>query len=233
MVMQALLIIPFELAWIPFMLSVAKRDDAKQIYSSVLTYFLLIGVFIALALSVLSREVIAIMATPPFHDAYKVVPLIAFSYLLFGCYLILQAGIYIEGKTKYVPLIVGAGAVLNLGLNYLLIPSYGMMGAATATLLSYLLLPVAMLFVAGKYYPIRYEFDRIIKIVLAAVPIYVGCMFVSTGSLLIEGLIKLIILATYPALLYVLRLPKPQELEKIKQLFHQAPRYIAVKLGRG
>ena len=126
-----------------------------KIYANV-TYFRS-KYFVALSIC-LSREILIIMTTPSFYDAYKVIPLIALSYVLYGCYHILSVGFNLKKKTKYVPFIVGTGALTNIGLNLLLIPNYGMMGAGVVTVISYLLLPLA-LFGITKYYPINYEWS--------------------------------------------------------------------------
>jgi O-antigen/teichoic acid export membrane protein len=229
MVIYALVVSPFALAWGPFLWSVAKEKNAKEIYSSVLTYFVLIGMFIALVLSVLSREVLMIVATPPFYSAYEVVPLIALSYVLFGCFSILAVGILLQKKTKHVPLITGAGAVMNLGLNYLLIPRYGMMGAAVATVISYLLLPIGSYFVSRRYYPIKYEWGRVAKIFIAAALVFVGSLFIKNDSTIIAGLFKLLSLLGFPLLLFAFRFFKPEEIQKTKEIFRAAPGYVKRK----
>ncbi len=218
MILQTILVAPFAIAWVPFMLDVAKRDDAKRIFSSVLTYFALIGMFIVLGLSVLSEQAIAIMTTPAFHGSHTIIPLIAVSYLLFGFYIVIEGSAHLEKKTKYVPLIIGTGAVLNLALNYLLIPSYGMMGAAVATLISYSILPVGMFFVARRYYPVQYEFGRVAKIFLAAVLVYAGIYFIHNDSMLLEGILKAVSLLAFPGLLFVFKFFTPQELQKGREL---------------
>lgn len=233
MVVNALVVSPFALAWGPFFWSIAKEKNAKEIYSSVLTYFVLISMFIALALSVLSREVLMIMATPPFYSAYKVVPLIALSYILLGCFSILFVGTGLQKKTKYAPVITGIGAVVNLGLNYLLIPSYGMMGAAVATLISYLLLPVGAYFVSNRYYPIKYEWGRVAKIFLAAGLVYAGCLFIRTDLAIVTGLLKAVTLLGYPLLLFAFRFFKPEEIQKSKEILRAAPGYIKSRLVKG
>jgi len=103
------------------MFSIAKESNTREIYSRVLTYFVLVAMFVVLALSALSKELVAVMSTPAFHDAYKVVHLIALSYTFYGCYYVLAVGINLEGKTKYVALVAMGAALLNLGLNYWLI----------------------------------------------------------------------------------------------------------------
>lgn len=230
MVINALVTAPFAAAWGPFFWSVAKEKNNKEIYSSVLTYFVLIGMFIALGLSVLSKEVLTIMATPPFYGAYKVVPLIALSYILLGCFSILFVGAGLEKKTKYAPLITGVGAIVNLGLNYLLIPSYGMMGAAIATVISYLLLPIGSYFISKRYYPIKYEWGRVVKIFIAAALVYAGSIFIINDSAIIAGVLKLLILLGFPVLLYLFKFFKPEEIQKAKSVFKIARGFIRVKL---
>jgi len=212
------------------MFSTAKEENARETYSRVLTYFLLVAMFVALALSTLSLEVIAVMSTPPFYDAYKVVPLIALSYVLYGCYFVLSVGIALEGKTKYAALIVVSAAILNLGLNYLLIPSYGMMGAAVATAICYAMLPIGMFFASRRYYPIQYEYARIAKILLACGIIYTGSIYIVNESAIVEGLLRIAALFTYPILLYFFGFYKAEEIEKGRELPGAAYRYVRLKL---
>ncbi|MGB6874136.1 MAG: flippase [Dehalococcoidia bacterium] len=232
MVIQGLIVRPFILAWGPFFWSVTRERNAKEIYSSVLTYFVLVGMAVALVLSVLSKEVLVIMATPPFHGAYKVIPLIAVSYVSYGCYQILAPGILLEKKTKYLALIVVVGAAVNLGLNYLLIPSYGMMGAAVATVISYLLLPVGSYFVSKRYYPIKYEWGRVAKILVAAGLVYVGSLFITADSAIVAGLLKAVTLLGFPLLLFAFRFFKPEEIQKAKEIFRAVPGYVKLRWAK-
>jgi len=231
MVVQVLIVAPFILAWAPFLWSTAKAKNAKEIYSSVLTYFVVAAMVVALVLSVLSKEVLEVMAAPTFYGAYKVIPLIAVSYVLYGCYQILAIGITLEKKTKYLALIVGVGAVVNLGLNYLLIPSYGMMGAAVATVISYVLLPIGSYFVSKRYYPIKYEWSRVAKIFLAAALVYAGSLFIRDDSAIIAGLLKLLGLLGFPLLLFAFRFFKPEEIQKAKEIFRAVPGYAKLRLA--
>lgn len=230
-VISILVVTPLTRAWGPFFWSIAKEKNNKEIYSVVLTYFILIGTSIALGLSVLSEEVLIIMATPPFYSAYKIVPLIALSYILYGCFTILAVGIALKKKTKYMPLIVGTGAIVNLGLNYLLIPSYGMMGAAVATVISYLLLPIGSYFVSRRFYPIEYEWGRVGKIFIAAVLVYAGSLFISTNSAIITVLFKLASLLGFPILLFAFKFFKSEEIQKGKELSKIVLKYIRSKFG--
>ncbi len=229
-VLHGLILGPFQLAWMPFLFSISKERNAREIYAAVLTYFTVAAMFVALALSILSKEVLMVMATPAFYGAYRVVPLIALSYLFYGCFSCVSAGMYLEKKTKYIPYIIGAAAALNLGLNYLLIPTYGMMGAAIATVSSYALLLVVALFVSRRFYPISYEWSRIGRIFLAAGLVYLGSMFITNDSPIIAGVLKALTLLGFPALLFAFRFFKPEEITRAKELLKMAPGYIKMRI---
>ena len=173
------------------------------------------------------------MSTPPFFDAYRVIPLIALSYLFYGCYFNLNIGFVLQKKTKYDSFIIGAGAALNLGLNYLLIPTYGMMGAAVATVISYSLLPVGAYFVSRRYYPIAYEWSRLGKISIAAAIVYCGSFFIVCDSAVIAGIFKLLSLLGFPFLLFAFKFFRPEEIQKIRELSGTAWRHIKQGLTGG
>jgi len=92
------------------------------------------------------------------------VPIILFGYLFNGLYVVFTAGIYIEEKSIYVPIITGVGALVNVVVNLLLIPSLGIIGAALATLASYVVIAFGLYIVTQKFYKIEYENVRMITI---------------------------------------------------------------------
>lgn len=236
LVVNALVVGPFITAWSPFAFAVWKEKNAKQIYSRVFTYFFLVTMFIALVLSCLSNEVLGLMATPAFHGAYKVIPLIALSYVIYGSYEVLSVGIGLMAKTKYSALIVAIAAIVNLGLNYLLIPDFGMMGAAGATLASYLLLAISSYLVSRRFYTVDYDWGRVAKIFFAAAIVFSGSFFISdtygvVHSYVIVGVFKLLALLTFPVLLYFFGFYQPEEIKKAKEIIKAAPGYVKRRLG--
>jgi O-antigen/teichoic acid export membrane protein len=230
LVINVLVVSPLGLAFSPFMFSIAKEKNANEVYSRVFTYFTVVAMLTTLALSVLSKEVLTIMTTPAFHDAYKVIPLIALSYALFGGYTILTVGISLQGKTGPIAAFVLCAAALNCGLNYLLIPHHGMMGAAAATLISYAALTVSSSLLSQWYYPIKYDWGRIIKILLAAAIIYAGSLYIPFQSGVVTGVYKLLTLLAFPIILYLFRFFQPEEIQKAKEIVRAAPGYLKRRL---
>jgi hypothetical protein len=103
------------------------------------------------------------------------------------------------------------------------------MGAAVATVISYLLLPIGSYFVSSRYYPIKYEWGRVAKIFIAAGLVYVGSLFIKYDSAIIAGLFKLLSLLGFPLLLFAFRFFKPEEIQKTKEIFRAVPGYVKRK----
>ena len=75
-----------------------------------------------------------------------------------------MAGIYIEKKTKYLPFITGTGAIINIGLNFLLIPILGLYGAAIAAFCSYLSMAIYIYIISQKFYPVNYDIKKVLAL---------------------------------------------------------------------
>ena len=88
-------------------------------------------------------------------EAVKIMPIIAFAGVLNGMIsYYAQRAFMLSGKTKMFVWAMVPPVVLNIALNILLIPIYGLMGAVYATFASYLLGLILALAVGRKYYPL-------------------------------------------------------------------------------
>jgi O-antigen/teichoic acid export membrane protein len=157
----------FQYAWQPFFMQESKNDQAKKIFSKVLTYFTLAGSIILIVLTLFIDNIIRFeifgktLIGPLYWSGVGIVPVILLAYLFNGLYVVFTAGIYIKEKSIYVPVITGIGAVVNLLVNFILIPVMGIMGAAVATFASYFVMSVGLYLVTQKFYKIEYEKRKI------------------------------------------------------------------------
>ena len=176
----------FNMAWAPYCYSIAGQPDAKAVYARVLTYAVTLFTLVGLGLSLFARQALSLLAPPSYYGAVSVVPLIVLAYLFFEMNYLISFGLDLTGKTKYYPFIMGAGAVFNLFLNFILIPPFGMMGAAVATVLSYALLPIIEYFIVRRLYPVPYEWRRLLKLALVSVGVYLTSVVLKTGQLWVD-----------------------------------------------
>ena len=219
LLVQVLVVTPFSLSWGPVMWSVAEKPFAKQFYSKVMTYFTTVALYMALIVSMLSPELIRLMSQrQSYWRAWQVVPLITLSYVLYGMYSQLSIGINLKKKTQYLPFLLWAAAGLNLLLNFLLIPRWGMMGAAVATLVSYFVLAVLVYFVSQRLYAFRYEWNRLLKLSLFFLLCYGASFLIPPASIWVTIGIKLALLLIFPLALLGSRFFTPEELTRGKEL---------------
>jgi len=210
-ILMMLIVSMFEFAWRPFFLNNAKDPNAKQIFSKVLTLFIIFTSFVFLIASIFIEDIVKLklpfntyLIGKPYWDGLSIVPVILFAYLLYGIYINLMAGIYIEKKTKYLPMITGAGAIANIVFNFILIPKFSYMGAAIATLISYLIMMLGIYFVSQKFYKINYEYKKIGFIFLSLA--IVTCLyFFCANSFQLFWYFKFLFLVLYIILISVFK----------------------------
>lgn len=146
-------------AWTPIFYDTAKnRTDAPEVISRVWSIYVVGLVAISSVLILLSREIVTVVADPAYHEAYRVVPIVASAYVLQGLYFMSVTQMFYIGRTGVLPLLTGSAGVVNLALNFLLIPVLGLMGAALATLGSFAVLAVLTHVVGQRSYRIPYSY---------------------------------------------------------------------------
>ena len=214
------LVQPFQLIWLPLVFEMWQKKDAKLFYERMLTYFSLFAFWIGLGVSLFSKEVIWIATKPAYHEAYAVVSWITLSSILYGGYYVVNIGIFLVDKTSYAMWIVGMAAVVNIVLNFLLIPSFGAMGAAIATALSYLALFIIAWQVNRRVLPLNYEWRRISKI-LVAFALLMACGEYPYENIYLGLALKFILVIAYWGLLLLFRFFQTNELAAIRTIGFQ------------
>lgn len=162
-ILQFVVIEPFILVWPSVFFPLAKERDAQVTFGRLTSVFFLFILFVGLFFILLSKPLIMIMAPEEFWDAQIVCIWLIPSVILYGLYHILNIGINIERLTKYTPAIIGIASLSNLLLNYLLIPAYGMSGAAVSTFISSAIMVVLAFYINNRIYPIAYQWGFLLK----------------------------------------------------------------------
>ncbi len=211
----------FMIAWTPIMLSLSQRymEKAPQIFGKIFTYFIFLSLLIFLFVSVYSVEIVKLFTSPSYYGASSIVPLISLSYLLYGVYIYMLSGLIITKNISVQPLILLGSAIANVILNIALIPKFGMMGSAYATISSYCIAAIATYCISQKYYPLPIETWRIAKICTSTALIYflsTSINFTNTGLCLAS---KTILMAAFFYALYVIRFYQPAEIDRLKFVF--------------
>ena len=233
MMLPALVMEPFGLIWGAAVFSIFRRDDAPRIYARVFTYLMFVAVLFTLGVSLLIRDVVIVVATPRFLSAHTVVPVVMAGLLCLAASQFFETGVHLMKRTVYRAIALVSAAISNVLLNLVLIPRFGMMGAAYATLLSFAIL-AALAYVFGqRLYSIPYEFGRVARIGVIALALYwVGTLF-SLDSVVASVGVRLVLVAMLPVLLWATGFLRPDELERARVAQRELRAAIRGRLTRG
>jgi O-antigen/teichoic acid export membrane protein len=156
-IMRLLFVVPFGAAWGGLLFQIARKPAAPLIYSKLMSYLVVGAVSMALVLSFFSPLLLRILATPQYSDSLSCVPLL----LLVQAAAVLQypssVGLYLGSATRWLPPIFGAGIFVSFLLNRLLVPKFGVLGAAWAWLGAWAAITLLMASIGQRHYPLRYE----------------------------------------------------------------------------
>jgi O-antigen/teichoic acid export membrane protein len=149
------------------------KERTEEFLSRVISFLLYILVPILFGFIALSKPLIVLLASEKYMESATIIPYILPGILLWGLSPLFAAGIYIQKKTQILFLVVMSGVILNGGLNVLLIPQFQLLGAALATLISFILLMGALVAVSNRYLRITIDKGIFVRTLLASVVMFV------------------------------------------------------------
>lgn len=154
-VFMLLMVQMYRMAWQPFFMRYSRDEDSAALFSRAFVYFNAFAAVAYLVVALFKEQIVAIdvpilnatLINSEYWLGLEIVPLLLLAYWFQGWYINFSSGIFIKEKTSVLYKITLLGAGITLAVNLVLIPYFGMMGAATATLASY----GVMAFVLGIY----------------------------------------------------------------------------------
>lgn len=216
-ILNMFMIMPLSLTLLPVAYKVYKQPGDKDYYRKIMTYATYLLVWGALALSIFSKEIIELFAgSGSYLPSYEVVPVILFAYVFSGMSMISSIGMYLTSKTTYIAIITIVSAAINIFLNYLFIPAYGIMGAAVNTLIAFLVLYFLSLKISNRHYKIGFETFRLILLFLASGVLLLLSFIIKVESFWISLIIKFLLVIIFPWTLFLTRFYQKNEIKTLK-----------------
>jgi O-antigen/teichoic acid export membrane protein len=213
-----LVISAFQTAWIPFANLIIDDGDAKRTYRAVLTYWSMVMAFGVVAITALSTPYIHLAMNPAWFGAAPVVPLLMSGSVLYGAYYILNIGVNRSKRTRLTPVVTGTAAAVNIGLNFWMIPKWGLIGAGWSTVIGYSVLVVLGWRNAQRSYPVSYDFKRVLRVVALAA-IFMTALVEVVPAVGWAGIsARVILVAIFPLALVAAGVVTPGERKRIASL---------------
>jgi len=190
-------------AWTPNYYELMNQENMDRGYHVRKAFgFWLTGIgLICLAGGLWSHEIISLLTPEKFHGSAKIVPIILISYVFEGLYFFAVNPIFYYRRTLILPFFTGSAAILNIGLNLLFAPRFGIYGAAYATLISYVVLAILVFLFSRRLFNPHYELIKIFFLIF----LLSSCLWpiFQQNSFIVE-IIKVAIVGMYLFLSFVL-----------------------------
>ena len=197
-----------------------KEGEVKRYLEYTLKYFLMLAIPSVFGLSLLSKQLLITLSTSEIASyGYLITPFVAVSMVLSGAYSVIAQIIVLVKKTKISGSIWILAAVMNLGLNFVFIPYFGILGAAITTLVAYSLALILTTYYSSHYFSFEIDFRFILKSILASVVmslvIIKWCPIGTLNVLIVIGVCAVV----YAAILLLLKGVKKEEIAFFRELF--------------
>jgi O-antigen/teichoic acid export membrane protein len=157
-----------------------KIDEVKTHLSYGLKYFLALSIPFLFGSVIFSEQVLRVLSTPEIATQGRyITPIVVLSHIFLGVYSILTYIIVVVKKTKIMALVWMLSLPLNLGLNIIIIPYYGILGAAVTTLIAYSLALCIVSYFALKEFTFNANWIFIFKSLVASTIMSIMILFLA------------------------------------------------------
>jgi O-antigen/teichoic acid export membrane protein len=206
-ILMTIFIQAFRYAAEPFFFAQEKEKDSKEVYAKVMTYFVIVGLYIFLGI-MLFIDIVILFIDTPYREGQAVIPILLTANLFLGIFYNLSVWYKLTNKTKYGAALAIMGALLTFIFNIIWIPIIGYMGSAWATLICYASMTVASYFLGKKHYPISYNLKRISIYILIAYAIYGINSFIDFNANWVQYFAAICFLLIFTFVIYLIEVKK-------------------------
>lgn len=197
-------------------------SEVKNYLSHSLKYFSLIMIPAVFGLSILSRQLLTILSTKEIAaNAYFVTPFITASMFVYGITCFLGHILTLVKKTKIIAVIWAIAAFLNLGLNIIFIPRFGIIAAAIVTFMSYFCAFVLMRHFAFKEFQFKIDWNFIIKSIAASILMILFIKWFNPWGLFSVILSVILGALTYGVLIFLFKGIGKKEIIFLKNIIYE------------
>ena len=165
-------------------------EATRAFLSHGLRLFLVVGAPFVAVFSLTSPHILSFLAGERYAPGTVIIPLITLSFLVEGTTQFLAAGLYIRKETRSLMTWSAAATVVNLVLNFLLVPSMGIVGAALVTIFSYLVFVIGVTFAAFRHLPFRIRLRAPVVMGILSLIVFEGLAHLDFGSDLADMFVK-------------------------------------------
>lgn len=204
-VLMTIFIQMFRYASEPFFFGKAKDRNAPELYSKIMTYFVIfcLAIFLAVMLYIDVLKYFIGRGNSDYHEGLVIVPIVLIANMFYGITFNLSIWFKITDKTFCGTIISIIGATMTLLCLFVLVPKIGYLGAAIAHFACYTAMMLVSYFWGQRVFPIPYQVGRIVFYMVFAIGLLLLSTVFSNFNLILRLIINTVILLMYFGTVFV------------------------------
>jgi O-antigen/teichoic acid export membrane protein len=181
----------------------SKRVEMFAFIKDASVFFAFVGLVLWLILSLFVEDIIRLLASNhAYYESWKIVPAVALGYLNFGLLEFFGKGIELSNKTALFSTIYIFTAIMNVILNIIFLPVFGIIAASINTLICFTLLSYIAAYQSKRLYRLDYDLGKIFIMTLIAIAFFGFSIVLSIDNIYFKTLINIILVIVYPITIY-------------------------------
>lgn len=209
----SILLIGVRSALMPLIYANFEKKETVGELEKLFRYFVLMALIFFVSISLLSQWVLEVFTSEAFYSAYQYVPILVLG-IIFSQSYIFMPGASIKKKTKYFLFINILTAGINIGMNLLLIPYWGLIGVALATFIAHFMSFVLHVVVSQRLYYVPHKLMRLFMVFIFTIVMVYGLInYYEINRLLLVIIVNLSLIA----LSFMAGLIRVEELASLKK----------------
>jgi O-antigen/teichoic acid export membrane protein len=224
---------PFETVLDPKRYEIAKRADRHGIYSQMFLYQNVVLLSAAVGISLFVRVALQVLTPAAYWSAADVVAILLAAMVLQAWSASQDIGINITERTKWIAIANWTGGAAVLIAYAVLIPLYGAMGAAIATVIGYAVRYAGIYWKAQQLWHVDYHWAPVRRLVVLAVATVVTGVLLPAGPLALAIVVRVCLFALYLVLMWKLPILTDAERAATRGMIARLLDMAAGRLKRG
>lgn len=196
----------FRYAYEPFVFGKQKEGDNRRMYAQAMKYFLIFAMF-AFLVVMFYLDLLRYMVAPDYWAGLSVVAIVIGAEIFKGIYFNLSFWYKLIDETRWGAYFSIVGCVIIVGMNVMLVPTYGFVASAWASVGGYAVITILSYWIGQKKYPIHYDLKHLGTYVLFTAVLYVIGEWVPIENIVLRLAFRTALLLIFMA--YVVRKDLP------------------------
>ena len=238
---MVLVTLAFQVSWRRFAFRNMHHEEGPTLLAQGVTLFTVGGGYAAVSLALLGDDLLHWVIPPTYEAGMRVIPALTIAALFSGLADMSSIGLHKRKRPLEISGLTTLMAVLNIELNLLLIPSYGISGAATATLISQACKAGLTWWYSQRVFRIPVGYGRLVIAAIVFSGVFaagqlvhpeglITVRFFGWGNWYFSTFAQIVLVLSTPVLCFLCGFFTPQELrmlaqvyDKIRQRFLRSP----------